>query len=120
MSDVLSLPNKEIANLAKFQYVIIEIPALTESQLPLHLIKEADQTILIVDAERKWKYIDSTVVNLLKKASPKPALVLLNKVSTDILVSILGEIPKVKKGNKEGKKDPVLLNKLNREEFEVK
>jgi polysaccharide biosynthesis transport protein len=103
MDDLYALPNLGKARIEKFQYVIIEIPPLTESQIPIDLIKEADLSVMVLSAERKWKFIDSNVIELFKKASSKEALILLNRVSTDVLESILGDIPKFRKGSEEYK-----------------
>jgi succinoglycan biosynthesis transport protein ExoP len=118
MNDLYTLPNVGKAKIEKFQYVIIEIPPLTESQVPIELIKEADLSLLVLSAQRKWKFIDSSVIELFKKASSKEALILLNKVSTDVLESILGEIPKFKKGSegykfgKNNNKETVVNNRI--------
>jgi hypothetical protein len=93
LEEIAALNNYNV-NLYDYKYVIIEIPPLLEHQMPVKLIDKMDLSLLVVDAERSWKEADKYIIRLYQKASIKPPLLLLNKVSADKLENIFGEIPK--------------------------
>ncbi|WMJ73207.1 hypothetical protein RCC89_08535 [Cytophagaceae bacterium ABcell3] len=88
----------------KYRYLIIEVPPLVENQLPLSIIKGADLTLLVVDASREWTDTDNYINGLLKKASGKDPMLLLNKVPAERLEEILGGIPRRHRKTKKVKK----------------
>jgi succinoglycan biosynthesis transport protein ExoP len=87
----------ELPPMGQYRYVIVEVPPLTEKQIPLSLLKSSNLPILILNAERSWNDIDVQLVDLLKKASSQEPVVFLNKISIDKLETILGTVPKLTK-----------------------
>lgn len=87
----------DLSSIAHYRYVIIEVPPLTEKQIPLRLLKTASLPILILNAGRSWNDIDTKLVDLFKKASLQEPLVFLNRVSIEKLEVILGTLPKLEK-----------------------
>ncbi|MFN6945301.1 MAG: GNVR domain-containing protein [Cytophagaceae bacterium] len=83
-----------------FRYIIIEVPPLAENKLPLFLVKKSDMVLLVVDSTREWTETDKYISNLLKKASGREPLLLLNKVAPERLEEILGGIPRQHKKTK--------------------
>jgi len=97
--DLFALTTDKVNSLGRFKYVIIEVPALSENQIPIELLRNSDVSLLVVDAEKTWRDVDTNLIELFKKAtSDKQAMVLLNKVSILKLEAIFGFIPQKKKG----------------------
>ncbi|MDB5257321.1 MAG: hypothetical protein JWM14_2016 [Chitinophagaceae bacterium] len=90
-------PGNELPYTGQYRYVIVEVPPLTEKQIPLSLLKASSLPVLILNAERSWNDIDTNLVDLFKKASLQEPLVFLNKISIDKLETIFGTIPKLAK-----------------------
>lgn len=90
-------PDHEMPRTEQYRYVIVEVPPLTEKQIPLSLLKTSSLPVLILNAERSWNDIDTKLVGLFKKASHQEPLVFLNKISIDKLEAIFGAVPKVSK-----------------------
>jgi uncharacterized protein involved in exopolysaccharide biosynthesis len=84
-------------DLAKYSFVLIEIPPLSENQLPVELVKKMDMSLLVIRADRKWVETDNYVTKLYRKACSYEPMILLNRVSTDGLKEIFGGIPKKNK-----------------------
>lgn len=95
----------------QYRYAIVEIPPLTEKQIPLSIFKNASLPVLILNAERSWSDIDTKLVDLFKKASLQEPLVFLNKISIDKLEVIFGTVPKLKKNASAKVSEPVAFAK---------
>jgi polysaccharide biosynthesis transport protein len=87
----------DLPHLGQYRYVIVEVPPLTERQMPLSLLKTSSLPVLILNAERSWNDIDTKLIDLFKKAAQQEPLVFLNKISIDKLEAIFGNVPKMKK-----------------------
>ncbi len=101
----------EFPSTGQYRYVIVEVPPLTEKQIPLSILKNTNLPVLILNAERSWSDIDTKLVDLLKKASLQEPLVFLNKISIDKLEVIFGAVPKLKKKASAKVSEPVAFAK---------
>lgn len=77
-----------------YKYIITVIPALSERQIPVGLVKEADLPVFVVKADRTWSESDSLLLKLFRKASPMQPVMLLNRVALHNLEVVYGELPK--------------------------
>lgn len=82
-------------NLTDFNYVILVIPALSESQIPGFLVKETECSFIVANAERVWDESDTFLLNLFKKSGQCAPMLILNKVSEEEIREICGELPRV-------------------------
>ncbi len=78
----------------KYTTIIVELPALLDSQLPVDLIKDVDLALMLLDSQRVWTNSDSHMLNLYQKAHKNTPVILLNRMSPDHLENLLGDIPK--------------------------
>jgi polysaccharide biosynthesis transport protein len=83
--------------LSKYSFVLIEIPALSEKQLPIELVKKMDISLLVLRADRTWTETDNYVSRMYRKACHCEPMLFLNRVSFDGLKEVFGEIPGRKK-----------------------
>lgn len=73
---------------------LIELPRINKYSIPSALVKNADLSLLIVNAKRNWSVADDHLQELYLKAVDHPVMVVINKTEADDLESILGELPK--------------------------
>ncbi|TFV95589.1 hypothetical protein E4S40_05050 [Algoriphagus kandeliae] len=77
----------------KDQFELKEIPSLLHH--PFHLeIQEGEIFLLIARADRKWTEADQHALKVFKKFIGKKPLLFLNRVRTDIMEEITGEVPR--------------------------
>ncbi|RIJ42525.1 GumC family protein [Pontibacter oryzae] len=77
-----------------YTYLFLEIPAVADHVLPLELIQQAQLSLLVLDADRRWGNADKFSLGRYLDVAKHPAHVVLNKVQTEFLYDIIGEIPK--------------------------
>jgi len=82
------------ATVNDYDFVILELPALQHSQLPLGLLEKADFSVLVLNANRVWSEADDFCLRSLRAASKNEPLLLLNGVRIEQLEKLIGEIPK--------------------------
>ncbi|MBD3629452.1 lipopolysaccharide biosynthesis protein [Cyclobacterium sp.] len=76
------------------EFILWELPNIAEAPLNYSLINQANALVMILDAERKWTQADLHLLNNLKEMVEVPHLIWLNKMKSDELEDIIGEIPK--------------------------
>lgn len=87
----------ESVNCRNYKYIILELPSLSEQQIPVDLIANMDLALLVLAADRGWKESDVYISRLYKKATMNQPLLLLNKVRVDRLEGLEGVVRR--KGN---------------------
>lgn len=85
---------KENLNPSKEHFRFIELPSLLNNPYAEEQIKNADIHIMVARADRKWTDADQHAVKVYKKYVGKKPLLFLNKVRTDIMEDITGEVPR--------------------------
>ncbi|SHN15727.1 Uncharacterized protein involved in exopolysaccharide biosynthesis [Cyclobacterium lianum] len=76
------------------EFILWELPNIAEASLNYSLINQANALVMVLDAERKWTQADLHLLNNLKEMVEIPHLIWLNKMKSDELEDIIGEIPK--------------------------
>lgn len=91
-SSVTSLQQLTSRTLDSYNYVILEIPSVLNYPMPIELIQKADLSLLLVTAERTWEEADNYALASFREVARQPVLLVLNKMKTDYLESIIGKI----------------------------
>jgi len=77
-----------------FKYLILEIPSLIGSDIPIKILKKADLSLVVVKSTRNWNKADKMAIDSYEKIINHEPSVVINGTETDCLESIIGEIPK--------------------------
>ena len=79
-----------------FNFIIVEIPAISVNALPNQLIKNSRLSLLVLDARRGWTASDDYILKLFSKASSSDNKIMtwLNHVEVENLENLVGSIPK--------------------------
>ena len=103
------------SEIAKLDFVIIEIPDLLRNSFPTKLLKLFDQAYLVCRANREWTEADQNSLALLQKSLIKTTPeIILNGVDISVMEAFVGEIPKKRSAIR------ILLKKLIRFQFHSK
>ena len=96
------LPEFSRVNGSNYNFVILEIPAISINALPNQLVKNSRLSLMMLDARRSWTNSDNSILNLYRKASGNENRIMLwlNHVDTDNLETLIGSryIHRSKKG----------------------
>lgn len=76
------------------KYIIIELTALNKYNIPESFLANSCINIVVMNAEKVWSESDSRALGYFTKSTTSKSFVILNKIETDRLESIIGEIPK--------------------------
>jgi hypothetical protein len=76
------------------KYIIIELTALNKYNIPESFLANSCINILVMNAEKPWSESDSRALGYFSKSTTSKIFAILNKIETDRLESIIGEIPK--------------------------
>jgi polysaccharide biosynthesis transport protein len=76
----------------KFEFK--EIPSLLNNPYTQDAIREADLHLLVARADRKWNEADAHALKVYRKYVGQKPLLFLNKVRTDIMEDVTGEVPR--------------------------
>jgi polysaccharide biosynthesis transport protein len=91
--DVISKLSMDVNQ--KKKIFIIEIPSFSDKYIDYDIFNLSDGIALVCNANRKWTDADKNAIDRLKKMNSELNIFLiLNGVSTQIMESILGELPK--------------------------
>jgi hypothetical protein len=92
----LAKHNKEAYN-----FIILEVPAISVNAIPNQLIKNSKLSLLMLDSRRPWASSDKYMLNLFQKATDNSnkIMVWLNYVAPENLVSVVGEAPRKSVGS---------------------
>lgn len=79
----------------EFTYVFLELPFLSDNSVPFDLASQAHISLLVLNAENNWASAHERALGLYQKAAAKnKTMLVLNRVTPEMLESIYGEIPK--------------------------
>jgi hypothetical protein len=95
------LPEFSRVNKEAYNFIILEVPAISVNAIPNQLIKNSKLSLLMLDSRRAWASSDNYMLNLFQKATNNNNKIMfwLNYVSADNLTSIVGEKPRKSVGN---------------------
>lgn len=90
------LPEFSRTNNEAYNFVILEIPAISVNAIPNQLIRNSRLSLMMLDARRTWTSSDKYILNLFQRASVNNNNIMLwlNFVKPKNLVSLVGEEPK--------------------------
>jgi uncharacterized protein involved in exopolysaccharide biosynthesis len=93
------LPEFSRVNRSAFNFIIVEIPAISINALPNQLIRNSRLSLLVVDARRSWTASDENIMKLFRKAAGEENKIMLwlNQVEPEDLENMVGAMPKTKK-----------------------
>lgn len=93
------LPEFSRVNRSAFNFIIVEIPAISVNALPNQLIKNSRLSLLVLDARRSWTASDESIMKLFRKAAGEEnkIMVWLNQVAPEDLENMVGSVPKMKR-----------------------
>lgn len=94
IQDFLNTHETSSEDLTDVSYNVLEIPSLNKHPFPVHLIEQAQYSILTVHAGRSWTSADQFQLKSFLKLAQGKTSVILNRVHADLLEPIYGEIPK--------------------------
>lgn len=83
-----------------YNFIILEIPAISVNAIPNQLLKSSKLCLMVIDARRVWNSSDNYVLNLFRKANnnnDSKIMAWLNFVTLENLENLVGDIPKPKK-----------------------
>jgi polysaccharide biosynthesis transport protein len=75
-------------------YVLIELPAILNTNYPACIVAAADMNVLVCRSNRIWSEADQTAFDTLPTQAAQKTKFLLNGVEIQELESLLGELPK--------------------------
>ncbi len=95
------LPEFSRVNKEAYNFIILEVPAISVNAIPNQLIKNSKLSLLMLDSRRAWASSDNYMLNLFQKATNNTNKIMLwlNYVAPENLVSIVGEAPRKNVGN---------------------
>jgi uncharacterized protein involved in exopolysaccharide biosynthesis len=99
------LPEFSRVNRNSFNFIIVEVPAISINAIPNQLIRNSRLSLLVLDARRSWTASDENIMKLFAKASgdQNKIMVWLNQVEPRDLENMVGAIPRNR-----GKEKPAL------------
>lgn len=80
-------------SLHEYEYLVIELPEIKTSMLPLSILKLCHLAIIVCKADISWGKSKARWLTQFNKLLKKPAVVFLNGVKSYHLDSLLGELP---------------------------
>jgi polysaccharide biosynthesis transport protein len=93
------LPEFSRVNRSAFNFIIVEVPAISVNAIPNQLIKNSRLSLLVLDARRSWTASDENILKLFRKAAGEENKIMLwlNQVEPEDLENMVGAMPKVRK-----------------------
>jgi len=93
------LPEFSRVNRSAFNFIIVEVPAISVNAIPNQLIKNSRLSLLVLDARRSWTASDENILKLFRKAAGEENKIMLwlNQVEPEDLENMVGAMPKVKR-----------------------
>lgn len=92
------LPEFSRVNRNSFNFIIVEVPAISINAIPNQLIRNSRLSLLVLDARRSWTASDENIMKLFSKASgdQNKIMVWLNQVEPRDLENMVGAIPRAR------------------------
>lgn len=78
----------------EFTHVFLELPYLSHNTVPYDLAAKAHLSLLVINAERTWGTAHERVTGMYQKAAKNRTMLVLNRVTPEMLEGVYGEIPK--------------------------
>ncbi|MFD2934555.1 GumC family protein [Spirosoma flavum] len=75
------IPREDTLPMSTFNKIILELPALVGSPIPLHLINRSAVSLMVLTVHTIWGRRDKQLFELYTKAAKHPVLIALNKVA---------------------------------------
>jgi len=85
-------------NTSNYDFVLIEIPSVTQHAIAPNLVKDADFGIMVTRANRSWTKADDNSLAGIKHFMKFEPLILLNGAHAETLEVLLGELPRNRSG----------------------
>ena len=76
------------------EYVIVELPPVLHSPVPVSLVEGSDIALLVCRATREWNSADERAIENIRKVAEGKIRYFLNGVSLNAVESVLGDLPK--------------------------
>ena len=76
------------------RFIIIEIPGIVGSDLPIKLIQKAHMSLMVCKANRVWNRADQRALEEYKEIATSPIKTIINGAMADELEGVIGEVPK--------------------------
>lgn len=73
-----------------YEIVLVELEPINQNVLPIHLLKRADLSLVIVPAHRKWTSADDHILEIFKTSIAHPVFSILNRISWEEAKSLMG------------------------------
>lgn len=109
LSSIQDILNDSV-NMNDFDYVFVELPAIISNAYPLQWFKEADNSLLVLRANRAWTEADSNSLKDIELVSEgKQSQIILNGVELTEMESVLGDLPKKRSWFRRGIKNILRL-----------
>jgi uncharacterized protein involved in exopolysaccharide biosynthesis len=89
------LPEFSRVNKDAYNFIILEVPAMSVNAIPNQLIKNSKLSLLMLDSRRSWVSSDNYMLNLYQKATNNTNKIMLwlNFVNPENLTNLVGEAP---------------------------
>ena len=68
---------------SQFDRIVLELPALINSQIPVYLLKSSVLSLLVIDASSAWARAEKQLLSLYVRVTNQPILTVLNRVDGD-------------------------------------
>jgi len=93
------MPEFSRVNRSSYNFIIVEIPAISINAIPNQLIRNSRLSLLVVDARRSWTAADENIMKLFRKAASEESKIMcwLNFVDPENLDNMVGALPKAKR-----------------------
>jgi hypothetical protein len=87
------LPEFSRVNKEAYNFIILEVPAISVNAIPNQLLKSSKLSLLMLDSRRSWVSSDNYMLNLFQKATNNSNKIMLwlNFVAPENLTSLVGE-----------------------------
>ncbi|GAA4409697.1 hypothetical protein GCM10023187_33350 [Nibrella viscosa] len=82
--DELLLPDFQFKPM-QYDKIILELPALISSPIPLYLVNQSSVSTLVIDADSTWKRAEKLALAMYMKSASPAILTVLNRVSKDFI-----------------------------------
>jgi len=85
---------KKLSRPAQYEFILVELPPLSDGIANPELMQSAHKTLLVVDANRTWTTADGFYMAKLDKLKLKSFHAIINQSLPDQIEDIMGEVPK--------------------------
>jgi len=78
---------------SKYDYILLEIPALIYNSYPLELMNSVDVSLMVTKATDHWRKADISALETMQEVSREKPMVILNQTELFALEDIINDIP---------------------------